>query len=38
MLPISKCLVLGVMIATIIVSNLDLKNKKPFDFDNQTYK
>lgn len=36
MVPFSKCLAIGVMIATVIVTNLDLKDKskKPFDFES----
>jgi hypothetical protein len=33
MFPFSKCIAVGLMIATVIVSNLDSKDKNPLDFE-----
>lgn len=33
MFPFSKCIAVGLMIATVIVSNFDSKDKDPMDFE-----
>ena len=34
MLPISQCLTIAILVATVIVKKLDLEKKSPFDLDS----